>query len=211
MESRFVLPGYYANHATHYATAAFDVIGYAYFCRMTAAIFASIRLLMSVILHWLKGVRVVGQLHLGIRICESHHGFEAGRVIFGNQMTFPFGIELENCEPVIVFKVTNKGQSPTTLQMISLDSAELHLSERFQGLAPLPLRLQAKSGHVWFAPFNDATFLSFDAIGDSARPRNVKGLMTFADGSKKKTRNQLTPKALSEFAAEWNRELEGVS
>jgi hypothetical protein len=165
----------------------------------------------GVILHWLKGVRVHSKIALGAEIRRSHSSFRVGEVIliepnkFKGQ--FPLGLNLAECDPVIIVEVMNKGRMSTTLKSIGIDNKTWCLTNTFRSQFKLPHRLNEKSGEKWYADFSDAAFVSFETNGAARRPKKISALLEFHDGTKRPSRNRLSPELLNHFASSWNKEL----
>jgi hypothetical protein len=173
------------------------------------------RLASGFILHWLKGARVQSRISLGAAIRRSHGPFRVGDVILVSPKKFsgkfPHNLSLAECDPVFVVEVRNKGRMSTTLKNIGIDNKSCCLTNTFYGRNPLPHRLIEKSGEIWLADFSDATFVSFEAKSTNAYPKKIGALLEFADGSKRRSRNRLSPKTLNFFASSWNKKLEVIA
>jgi hypothetical protein len=165
----------------------------------------------GVILHWLKGVRVSSKITLGAEIKRTHGSFRVGDVIFiePNKFKghFPLGLNLAECDPVLIVEVINKGRMSTTLKSIGIDNKTWCLTNTFRSQFNLPHRLIEKSGEKWYAEFSDATFVSFETNVTDRRPQKIGALLHFDDGTKRRSRNRISPELLNHFASSWNKEL----
>ena len=179
---------------------------------MEFTIFSALSPAVSVILHWLRGARVYSTVTLGAEIKSSHGSFRAGEVIsmrpnkFNEK--FPPGLNLAQCDPVFIVIVFNKGRMATTLKSIGIDNKSWCLTNTFHGRISLPHRLIEKSGEFWFTDFSIATFVSFETKGSGSRPKKIGAFLEFADGTKSRSLNKLSPTHLKNFASNWNQELE---
>lgn len=121
---------------------------------------------------------------------------------------FPVGLNLAECNPVFIVEVINKGRTSTTLKKIGIDNKSWCVTNTFHSRVSLPYRLIEKSGEIWFADFSNAVFASFEAKVGGSRPKKIGALLEFADGTKRRSLNKLSPAQLNHFASAWNKDLE---